>query len=434
MKTTAAELLKALVRADTSDPPGNELAALDILADVLAGAGVAAAVQPTAPGRGNLLACVPATRPGGEAPLVLLSHVDVVPADPAQWDYPPFAARQVDGYIYGRGTVDTKQLTVMETAALCALAQKAVRTRDVYLLATADEECGSALGLQYFLAHPMELAGRTLDGAALLRGADVISEGGGFPVLAGGSTLYLCETGQKGCGTLTFTVKALEDRGPFLASGDAMVRATALAAELGRLEQEAEPLPAAAAFAAAMEEACGTPDWPAAVPPVLGSIWRAMTHGTVTPTLLRGKTASCVEVVCDVRMLPGVGREAVEALADEAARRWQCTYALQFTPGYASDGDGPVFEALRAATLAHVQADGPCQVVPFVSMGSSDGRFLAPLGARVYGYSPVYAWDMTFDTAVQMVHGVNERIHERSLELGCAVLADAVCALAAGGE
>ena len=65
MKTTAAELLKALVRADTSDPPGNELAALDILAEVLAGAGVAAAVQPTAPGRGNLLACVAEPRGRG---------------------------------------------------------------------------------------------------------------------------------------------------------------------------------------------------------------------------------------------------------------------------------------------------------------------------------------------------------------------------------
>lgn len=69
--------------------------------------------------------------------------------------------------------------------------------------------------------------------------------------------------------------------------------------------------------------------------------------------------------------------------------------------------------------------DPKAQILPFVSMGSSDGRFLTGLGARVYGYSPVYLWDMTFDTAVTMVHGVNERIHKDSVRLGTDVLSRA---------
>ena len=84
-------------------------------------------------------------------------------------------------------------------------------------------------------------------------------------------------------------------------------------------------------------------------------------------------------------------------------------------------------EILEAATLEALGTNREeTQILPFVSMGSSDGRYLVDAGAHVYGYSPVYAWDMTFDSAVSMVHGVNERIHKDSVCLGCRVLTQAV--------
>lgn len=150
-------------------------------------------IYESAPGRGNLLACLPADKDvsdeGGadcaaaERPLILLSHIDVVLAKESQWKHPPFAAVEEDGFIYGRGTVDTKQLTVMELAALLALAENGEqRKRDVFLLVTCDEESGSALGLSAFLEETVSAGGRTITGKELFENSEVISEGGGFPI------------------------------------------------------------------------------------------------------------------------------------------------------------------------------------------------------------------------------------------------------------
>ena len=145
MKYDYTEVLKDLVRIDTTNPPGNEKRALDYIQKILEQEGIDSTIYESAPGRGNLLACLPADKDvsdeGGadcaaaERPLILLSHIDVVLAKESQWKHPPFAAVEEDGFIYGCGTVDTKQLTVMELAALLALAENGEqRKRDVLSL------------------------------------------------------------------------------------------------------------------------------------------------------------------------------------------------------------------------------------------------------------------------------------------------------------
>ena len=241
MELEPVSLLKKLVRIDTTNPPGNEKHLLDILKELLEQNEIECVFQETASGRGNLLAWLPAedgrwadAPECGQPPLVLLSHVDVVGAQPEQWMFPPFEAREEDGYIYGRGTVDTKQLTVMELAAFLDLkASGMVRKRDVYFLATSDEESGSAWGLSWFLEHEITLGGRTFPGKELFRGSDVISEGGGFSDSGGGREYYLCESGQKGCGIVEFTVQARKAKGVFFGSGDGMERAMALVQDIG---------------------------------------------------------------------------------------------------------------------------------------------------------------------------------------------------------
>lgn len=105
-----------------------------------------------------------------------------MPRQASQWKFPPFEAQEVDGYIYGRGTVDTKQLTAMELTAFLALKEKEIPLkRDVYFLATSDEESGSAYGLQWFLDHEITVGETTKTGRELFRGSDVISEGGRIP-------------------------------------------------------------------------------------------------------------------------------------------------------------------------------------------------------------------------------------------------------------
>lgn len=416
------QLLRDLVRIDTTNPPGREESLLSYLEEILTEENLPFVHQRTALGRGNLLSWLPATAAPSKPPLFLISHIDVVGADAAAWAHDPFGGEEdEEGFIYGRGTVDTKQLTVMELCAFLALAQEdGQRSRDVYFLATADEECGSAFGMQYFLNHTVTVNGKTVTGAELFRDSDVISEGGGFPVHAGGKVFYLCESGQKGCGTVEFTVKARRAKGPFFGSGDGMARAMALVEDIGSLALEEKVLPTVKRFQAAVG------DGP--LSPMMDRIVTAMKRSTITATMVTGRNVNEVKVVCDVRLLPGFGEEYLTSVLEELAQKWDCEYRIvALSKGYESSPESAFLSILENATLSALgKTREQVELLPFVSMGSSDGRFLVDSQARVYGYSPVYDWDMTFDTAVTMVHGINERIHRDSLVLGTQVLTLAV--------
>lgn len=426
MELEPVGLLKRLIRINTTNPPGKEKQLLDVLKEILEQNHIECVFQETAPGRGNLLAWLPAdpyfrNRADAQPPLILLSHVDVVGAQPEQWKFPPFEAQEEDGYIYGRGSVDTKQLTVMELAAFLNLKDSGIkRKRDVYFLATSDEESGSTLGLSWFLEHEITLGDRTFSGTELFRGSDVISEGGGFPILAGGREYYLCESGQKGCGTVEFTVLARKAKGVFFGSGDGMERAMGLVRDIGRRTLAGRTLNTVKLFESSLAGA--------ELSPMMKKILTAMKRNTMTVTMIEGKNVNQVRVLCDVRLLPGFGREYLEKELQELSEKWDCSWnILSLSEGYESNPESGFLELLEKAVLEVLgKTKEEAQILPFVSMGSSDGHFLAGLAAGVYGCSPVYAWDMTFDTAVSMVHGVNERIHRDSVVFGCRVLTLAV--------
>ena len=421
MVTEPVSLLKRLIRIDTTNPPGNEKELLLVLADIMEKEDIEWVLQETAPGRGNLLAWLPAETEEKEKSLVLLSHVDVVGAREEQWSFPPFEAIEENGYIYGRGSVDTKQLTVMELTSFLNLKESGTkRRRDVYFLATSDEESGSTCGLSWFLEHEISLGGRSFSGKELFSGSDVISEGGGFPVIAGGREFYLSESGQKGCGTVAFTVSARKAKGVFFGSGDGMERAMALVQDIGNMTLEGRTLETVKLF----EDSLGS----AELSPMMEKILAAMKRNSMTVTMIEGKNVNEVKVICDVRLLPGFGKDWLVSMLETLAAKWDCSFQiLSFCEGYESSPKGEFLHILEEATLQVLgKTKKDVQILPFVSMGSSDGRFLAGLDAKVYGYSPVYSWDMTFDTAVSMVHGIDEKIHKDSVLLGCRVLTLAV--------
>ncbi len=423
-----ADLLGHLVRFDTTNPPGNEMALIMYLCAILDERGVSYCVQHSDDNRGNLLALLPAARPAGLPPIVLLSHTDVVGADPAQWQYPPFGGEVHEGYIHGRGTVDTKQLTAMELAAFLALADEPARTRDIYFLATCDEEQGSALGMQYVLSHPFVIDGKTIDAKTLFSGSDVISEGGGFPVKVAGTVFYLCETGQKSCGSVRFTIEGPDSANPFLPSPDVIVRAMCLVRELAAYRMDSRIPGGVRQFEQALKEAAGNrADWEKRLTPGVKSILDATRCSTLVPTLLQGSNTARAEVLCDVRLLPGFDPAQLTGHLDAFARKWRCTYKVEkLSTGYESAA-GRFADILERATLLCLGDEAKnTRLLPFISMGSSDGHFLAPLQANVYGYSPVLSRDMTFDTAVRMVHGVDERIHADSVSFGANVLKEAL--------
>jgi acetylornithine deacetylase/succinyl-diaminopimelate desuccinylase-like protein len=150
--TPEVELLQQYVRIDTSNPPGNETAGARFLAAQIERAGVHAEVIESAPGRGNVYARIPGKRRGEG--LLLLNHIDVVPAGTEGWTRPPFAAQQLLNAIYGRGTLDMKGIAICQLEAFLAVARrKSMPERDVIFLGTADEERGGAMGIVWLLAH-----------------------------------------------------------------------------------------------------------------------------------------------------------------------------------------------------------------------------------------------------------------------------------------
>lgn len=145
-------LLQQYVRIDTSNPPGNETAGARFLAGLLERGGVHAEVIESAPGRGNVYARIRGKRPGEG--LMLLNHIDVAPADPRGWRYPPFAARASLNMVWGRGTLDMKGVALCQLDAFLALARtRRTPERDVIFLGTADEEAGGTMGVAWLLAH-----------------------------------------------------------------------------------------------------------------------------------------------------------------------------------------------------------------------------------------------------------------------------------------
>ena len=417
----AVEILKNLVRMNTTNPPGREEILLRYLEKIFIQEEIAYVYQETIPGRGNIVAWLPATEHTENASLILLSHIDVVAAREEQWDKPPFGAEEEKGYIYGRGTVDTKQLTAMELVAFLELKKRnGSRSRRVYFIATSDEESGSTYGLRWLLEHDITIDGQTVKGEALFRNSDVISEGGGFPVVVGTKEFYLCETGQKSCGTVEFTVKARNAKGPFLPSTDGMERAMSLILEIGRLQLEGRTLKTVKGF----EEKVAA----ATMSSMMKKILETMKNNTMTVTMVTGENVNETKVTCDVRLLPGFEQAYLEEILNKMSREWDCEYKIvSLGKGYECDPEGDFLRILEEATLQTLgKTKEDAELLPFVSMGSSDGHYLVDTGARVFGYSPVYSWDMTFDSAVTMVHGINERIHRESVLFGSKVLTLAV--------
>ena len=432
MAQLTQQYLRDLVRINTTNPPGNEKAAADYIAAVLQAEGIASKVLESAPGRASVVARLPGD--GSQRPLLLLSHLDVVPADASEWDQPPFAANVVDGYMYGRGTVDTKNLTAVELALLVTLKREgAVLKRDLVLAATADEEAGGEVGMSWLLEHhPAELEAEYC-----------INEGGGDGVLLGGRRFYTCQTGEKGVCWMKVTAHGTPGHGSMPRADNAVVRLCAAVARAAQarlplrktdtVEQLVEaaaailPPPLAEAlrgvFAPETEEAAlqlmdGMPE--------IQALLRATLHDTISPTMLEaGSKANVIPgtatATLDGRIVPGQTPEAflaeVQGLLGPAVK----AELLTGTAGYESEPGSPLFDLMAQVLREH---DPGSVLAPFLVPGATDGRMLAARGVKVYGFCPTK--DEPGWQAMEMAHARNERISLANLSFSSAVLYDVV--------
>ena len=231
-------LLQELIRLDTTNPPGNETLAAEVLRDYLEGAGVECSLYARVPERANLVARI---RGRGDGPsLALLSHTDVVLADSREWEREPFGGDLVDDEVWGRGALDMKGEVAASAVALATLAREGWRgSGDLIFVAAADEEVGDGFGLQWLVdAHP-----------EAVRADFSVNEGAGDRVELGGKVLYLCSTAEKMSSPFLLRVHGRSGHASMPSIADnALVKAAPLVARLGEFAAEPRLIPEVEGF------------------------------------------------------------------------------------------------------------------------------------------------------------------------------------------
>ena len=426
------DLVSRLIRFDTSNTgelsttKGEEECATWV-AGLLEEVGyVTEYVESGQPGRGNVFARLKGDPADTRGALLLHTHLDVVPAEPADWSVHPFSGSVSDGYIWGRGAVDMKDMVGMALALARQFKRDGtVPPRDILFAFVADEEAGGTWGSHWLVENRPDL----FEGVT-----EAVGEVGGFSLTVDRPDgtqrrLYLVETAEKGLAWRRLTADATAGHGSFLHADNAV---TAIAEAVARIGRHTFPLvmtESVSQFLAEVSAETGldlspdTPDLETALFKLgnLARIIGATLRDTANPTMLKaGYKANVIpqkaEAVIDCRVLPG-RQAAFEAEIDEligpdVTREW-----ITHLDSYETTFDGHLVDAMNEAILAH---DPLGKTVPYMLSGGTDAKAFAKLGIRCFGFAPLQLPpDLDF---AALFHGVDERVPVESLLFGTRVL------------
>jgi acetylornithine deacetylase/succinyl-diaminopimelate desuccinylase-like protein len=432
----AVELLRAYLRIDTTVPPGNELQGALFYKRLLEQEGIAAEVDEFTPGRANLMARLAGS--GARRPLILLNHMDVVPADPARWSVPPFSAQLRDGLIYGRGAEDMKTEGILQLLALIRLRREKVPLdRDVIFLATADEEADFQGALRALSAEGWR---------ARLAGAEyLITEGGENVLDASGRPLYFgVDTAEKAPFWLYLRTSGTPGHGSRPIEDSALNRLVRALERVRLHRTELKALPSVQKFFRDQAARVSEPragwyrDLAAALrdPAVARTLHddrdvSALLRNTISITVVRAGYKTNVipgtaEAELDVRLLPGEDPQAFLA----QLRRAIDDPAVEIVPqkGFRlpneSAVDTELFHVIERVLARHYP-DVP--VTTKMLTGATESVLFRPLGIVAYGFTPL----LTSADEVATAHGDDERINEATVRKSTAVFYDVVRELCA---
>ncbi|CRZ13833.1 M20/M25/M40 family metallo-hydrolase [Mycolicibacterium neworleansense] len=425
------DLVSALIRFDTSntgdpDTTKGEAECAHWVAEQLQEVGYETEyVEAGAPGRGNVFARLPGADPARGA-LMIHGHLDVVPAEPADWSVHPFSGAVKDGYVWGRGAVDMKDMVGMAIAVARHFKRSGiVPPRDLVFAFVSDEEHGGTYGANWLVDNRPDL----FEGVT-----EAIGEVGGFSLTVprkdgGERRLYLIETAEKGLSWMRLTARGRAGHGSMLHDDNAV---TAIAGAVDRLGRHQFPLvlnPAVEQFLTAVAEETGydfdvnSPDLDGTIAK-LGGVARivsATLRDTANPTMLKaGYKANVIpasaEAVIDCRVLPGrkeaFEREVDALIGPDVTRSWE-----RDLPSYETTFDGDLVDAMNAAILA---LDPEARTVPYMLSGGTDAKSFQRLGIRCFGFAPLrLPPDLDF---AALFHGVDERVPVDALQFGAGVL------------
>jgi len=423
------ELVSALIRFDTSntgDPETTkgEAECARWVGEQLRQVGYEPEyVESGAANRLNVFARLPGADPSRGA-LLIHGHLDVVPAEAADWSVHPFSGAVSGGYVWGRGAVDMKDMCGMMLAVARHFKREGiVPPRDLIFAFLADEEHGGKFGAHWLVANRPDLFAGV---------SEAIGEVGGFSVTVprhdgGERRLYLIETAEKGLLWMRLTARGRAGHGSMVHDENAV---TTIANAVARLGSHQFPLiltDTVEQFLSAVAEETGlafdTGDLEGAVAK-LGPMARmlgAVLRDTANPTMLKaGYKANVIpataEAVVDCRVLPGrqaaFEREVDELIGPDVTREW-----ISELPSYETTFDGELVDAMNDAILA---IDPGARTVPYMLSGGTDAKAFAGLGIRCFGFAPLrLPADLDF---AALFHGVDERVPVDALEFGAQVL------------
>jgi acetylornithine deacetylase/succinyl-diaminopimelate desuccinylase-like protein len=431
--------LQALIRIDTTNPPGNETEAARYIEGVLAREGLPSIVVESAPGRGNVLATLEGS--DGE-PLMLLGHTDVVAVEPVHWTHPPFSGALVDGYVWGRGALDMKNMVAAELMVFLLLKREGIALcRDVIFAATADEEAGKGNhGPGWIIDHRPEL----------WRARYIITEGGGHDLSIGDQRFYTVQTGQKGLCRLRLIARGTPGHGSMPHADNAIVKLSKAVAGLQgaelpvhisqsvrrMVEEIARSLPEgeAAAWLDLLDdqtsaEALAALDVDEEFRRELG----AMLRNTASLTMLQA--GSKINVIpaeatawIDGRLAPGQSQASfVEELrvliGDEVE-----VVVDQYTPPLEAAADSPLY-----AAIVEVMQSGDEEVglLPYLLPAGTDAKHIVPRrpDTQIYGFMPYR--QKPGEEEMKLIHGHDERTSIDELLFATQKLYEIVCRFAA---
>jgi acetylornithine deacetylase/succinyl-diaminopimelate desuccinylase-like protein len=419
-----ADLLSELIRIDTTNTgdtatSAGERKAAEWVAAKLDEVGISSVIHESEPGRASLVARIEGTDRDRPA-LLVHGHLDVVPADPTEWSVHPFSGEQRDGYVWGRGAVDMKDMDAMVLALVRDWASTGAKPdRDIVLAFVADEEAGGRKGAHFLVDSHADL----FEGCT-----EAISEVGGFSITVRDDLrLYLVQTAEKGLAWMKLTADGRPGHGSFVHDENAVTRLAQAVSRIGSTRLPTVLTPPMRQFLDEVSDAYGIdidPDHPEQALARLGSISRmigAALRNTANPTMLdAGYKANVIpgtaSATIDGRYLYGQEQEFEkqldELIGEGVTREW-----ITYDQAVETTFDGPSVDLMIEALKAE---DPAARAVPFTMSGGTDAKSFETLGMRCFGFSPLkLPADLDF---ASLFHGIDERIAVDSLHFGIRVL------------
>ena len=427
LQAEAVELLAGLIRADTSNPPGNETRGARVIAAYLERSGIACELVGPDPDRLNLVARIAGS--GAGPSLTLLGHTDVVPADAAAWQRDPFSGEVVEDHLWGRGAIDMKSQTAANAVAFCELARSGFRPGgDLVLIAEADEEQGTdEVGLPWLVRERPDLATTYC-----------LNEGGGERLeLADGRIVYTFSASEKLTMPIRLRLRGLAGHASVPSPESGIYRLIGVLERLRHFATEHRPNAELTMLLDVIAPGPGGDDERVerarASHRYLSEVIPALRGSTISPTGVVASAAlnvmpGVVDLLCDCRVLPGTTlddliaefRTALDGLEAEIE-------PLEPPQGGTSSPLGTPLYAVLERLIDELEPGA--EIAPLMMPGFTDSHYLREaFGTVCYGFFPFRHTDPAL---METMHSADERLHVDDLGAGVTMLVGAARAIGA---